>query len=91
VTTSVGRAGNEGPDLFFNVASDQLGTAAVHLGHALFLTSLIAAMISFHNIISRYTFSLGREGVLPRPFGRTVPAPARPRTARSPSRRSAWS
>jgi amino acid transporter len=75
----VARAGNEGPDLFFNVASDQLGSAAVHLGHALFLTSLIAAMISFHNIISRYTFSLGREGVLPRMFGRTVPGTGAPK------------
>src|SRR5690242_21746588 len=38
----VGRAGQEGPDLFFNVASDRLGSTALHLGHALFLTSLIA-------------------------------------------------
>jgi len=75
----VGRAGKEGPDLFFNVASDQLGSTAVHLGHALFLTSLIAAMISFHNIISRYTFSLGREGVLPRAFGKTVPGTGAPK------------
>ena len=75
----IGRAGAEGPDLFFNVASDQLGTAAVHLGHALFLTSLIAAMISFHNIIARYTFSLGREGVLPRAFGRTVASTGAPK------------
>ncbi|SNY48960.1 APC family permease [Paractinoplanes atraurantiacus] len=75
----VGRAANEGPDLFFNVASDQLGGAALHIGHALFLTSLIAAMISFHNIISRYTFSLGREGVLPRAFGKTVPGTGAPK------------
>jgi amino acid transporter len=75
----VGRAGTEGPDLFFNVAADQLGTTAVHLGHALFLTSLIAAMISFHNIIARYTFSLGREGVLPRAFGRTVASTGAPK------------
>jgi len=75
----VDRAGKEGPDLFFNVASDRLGSTAVNLGHALFLTSLIAAMISFHNIISRYTFSLGREGVLPRLFGRTVPGTGAPK------------
>jgi amino acid transporter len=75
----IGRAGNEGPELFFNVASDRLGSAALHLGHALFLTSLIAAMISFHNIIARYTFSLGREGVLPRAFGRTVPGTGAPK------------
>ena len=75
----VERAGKEGPDLFFNVASDRLGSAALDLGHALFLTSLIAAMISFHNIIARYTFSLGREGVLPRAFGRTVPGTGAPK------------
>ena len=38
---------------------------------ALALTSLLAAMISFHNIIARYLFALGREGVLPAGFGRT--------------------
>jgi amino acid transporter len=75
----VGRAGNEGPELFFNVASERLGSTALHLGHALFLTSLFAAMISFHNIIARYTFSLGREGVLPRAFGRTVPGTGAPK------------
>ena len=75
----VDRAGKEGPDLFFNVASDRLGSTALHLGHALFLTSLIAAMISFHNIIARYTFSLGREGVLPRAFGKTVPGTGAPK------------
>jgi amino acid transporter len=73
------RAGAEGPELFFNLAAVQLGDAALHLGHVLFLTSLIAAMISFHNIISRYMFSLGREGVIPRAFGRTVPGTGAPK------------
>lgn len=76
---AVDRAGAEGPELFFNLASHRLGSTALHLGHALFLTSLIAAMISFHNIIARYTFSLGREGVLPRAFGRTVPGTGAPK------------
>ncbi|AGL18278.1 APC family permease [Actinoplanes sp. N902-109] len=74
-----GQAALAGPELFFQLAADRLGTAAVHLGHALFLTSLVAAMISFHNIIARYTFSLGREGVLPRAFGRTVPGTGAPK------------
>ncbi|WP_067500806.1 APC family permease [Actinoplanes sp. TFC3] len=73
------RAAVTGPELFFLLAADRLGSTAVHLGHALFLTSLIAAMISFHNIIARYTFSLGREGVLPRAFGRTVPGTGAPK------------
>jgi amino acid transporter len=75
----VDRARAEGPDLLFNLASNRLGGAAHDLGYALFLTSLIAAMISFHNIIARYAFSLGREGVLPRAFGRTAPSTGAPR------------
>lgn len=77
--TVVQRAGEEGPELFFNLAAVQLGDAALHMGHILFLTSLIAASISFHNIIARYMFSLGREGVLPRAFGRTVPGTGAPK------------
>jgi amino acid transporter len=69
---AVERAGKEGPDLFFNLASVSLGKVSLDFGHALFLTSLIAAMIAFHNIIARYTFALGREGVIPRFLGRTV-------------------
>jgi amino acid transporter len=74
------RAGQEGPDLFFNEAAVQMGGFAVDLGHVLFLTSLVATTIAFHNIIARYTFALGREGVLPRMFGRTTAAGA-PRNA----------
>lgn len=66
---AVDRARAEGPDLFFNLASGPLGSFTVDLGRLLFLTSLLAALIAFHNIISRYTFSLGREGVWPRPLG----------------------
>ena len=68
----IDRAGAEGPDLFFNLAAGPLGTPAIDLGHILFLTSLLAAMIAFHNIIARYTFALGREGVFPRLFSQTV-------------------
>jgi amino acid transporter len=66
------RAGKEGPDLFFNLASVRLGGWSLDVGHAMFETSLLAAMIAFHNLISRYGFSLGREGVVARIFGRTV-------------------
>jgi amino acid transporter len=36
----------------------------------LFGTSLFAALISFHNAVARYVFSLGRESILPPVFGR---------------------
>ena len=68
----IDRAAAEGGDLFFNQAAVQLGAAAVHLGHLLLGTGLIAALLAFHQAIARYTFALGREGVLPRPFGHTT-------------------
>lgn len=61
----------EGTEVIFNLAGAHLGGAIVDVGHALFLTSLIAAMISFHNTTARYAFALGRERVLPAALGRT--------------------
>jgi amino acid transporter len=60
-----------GPELVFSLAADHLGGVAGDVGHALFLTSILAAMISFHNTTARYAFALGREGVLPRRLGET--------------------
>ncbi|MEV6303888.1 APC family permease [Actinoplanes sp. NPDC051861] len=66
------RAAAEGPDLFFNEAAVVLGQAAVTVGRIFLVTGLIAAALAFHNAITRYTYSLGREGVLPRRFGITT-------------------
>jgi amino acid transporter len=49
-----------------------LGQGSVTLGKILLGTGTFAAMLAFHNAITRYTFALGREGVLPRVFGRTT-------------------
>ncbi|HET8681902.1 MAG TPA: APC family permease [Micromonosporaceae bacterium] len=64
-------AREQGPELVFTLAAGQLGGSFADLGHALFLTSLVAAMISFHNTTARYMFALGRERVLPAALGRT--------------------
>jgi amino acid transporter len=37
----------------------------------LLTTGIFAGLLSFHNLISRYFFALGREGVLPERFGHT--------------------
>lgn len=42
-----------------------LGTAAVHIVQVLFVTSLFACVLSFHNIVSRYTFTLANRQALP--------------------------
>jgi amino acid transporter len=60
------RAG-QGPGLLFGLGSGPLPQAA----RWLFLTSLFAAMLAFHNCVWRYMFALGREGVLPAALSRT--------------------
>ncbi len=67
--------------LIFVLAEQHLGAFAANIGWVLFLTSLLAAMIAFHNITARYMFSLGREQVLPAAFGRTSYRTGSPKVA----------
>jgi amino acid transporter len=61
-------AGQQGPGLLFGLGGSGGLSQAAQL---LFLTSLFAAALAFHNIVWRYTFALGRENVLPAALGRT--------------------
>jgi amino acid transporter len=45
------------------------GTVAT-VANVLLITSVFAALLSFHNTTARYTYALGLEGVLPRFLGR---------------------
>jgi amino acid transporter len=64
----VAAAGQQGPGLLFGLAGNGfLGQAAPWL----FVTSLFAAALAFHNCVWRYAFALGRENVLPAALGRT--------------------
>jgi amino acid transporter len=49
----------------FSVLEQVFGPAAAWLGKVLLITSIFAAMLSFHNTVARYLFALGREHVLP--------------------------
>lgn len=55
-----------GPDLVFVFLTDHGALIISDIAQVLFITSLLAALIAFHNAVARYVFSLGREGVLPR-------------------------
>jgi amino acid transporter len=61
-------AGNLGPGLLFTLGGSEWLSQA---GQVLFLTSLFAAALAFHNVVLRYIFALGRENVLPAALGRT--------------------
>jgi amino acid transporter len=51
------------------------------IASVLFLTSLFAAMLSFHQAVGRYMYALGRELVIPRSLGRTYRRTGSPRNA----------
>lgn len=67
----VAAARTEGTDLIFNLVSPHLGDTVVTIGRLLFITSLFAALLSFHHTVARYLFALGRERVLPTALART--------------------
>src|SRR5690348_314769 len=60
-------AAQQGPGLLFGLGGSALAQAA----QVLFLTSLFAAALAFHNCVWRYMYALGRENVLPAALGRT--------------------
>jgi amino acid transporter len=70
-------AAQQGPGMLFTMATP----AVAEIATVLFMTSLFAAMISFHNAVARYMFALGRERVLPGVLGRTERRTGAPRVA----------
>ncbi|GAA3705663.1 APC family permease [Zhihengliuella alba] len=60
--------------------TDYLGAGSAVVLELLVLTSLLAVLLSFHNALNRYVFSLGRANFLPRGLGVSHPryqSPAR--------------
>jgi len=54
-----------GPELLFAFLGRHLPVWFVDFANVLFITSLLAALLAFHNIVARYFFALGRERILP--------------------------
>ncbi len=69
----VDRARTDSTEMIFNLVQPYLPSGMLILGHLLFITSLFAALLAFHNTSARYFFALGRESVLPAALGRTSP------------------
>ncbi|MEV5507299.1 APC family permease [Streptomyces orinoci] len=68
----------EGPNLLFALTEDRLGVAFTDVMHVFYVTGMFAAMLSFHNVVARYAFAMGREGLLPAAVGRTSRASGAP-------------
>lgn len=69
-------------EYLFTLVGPHVPQVMLDLGHVLFLTSLFAAGLSFHNTFNRYVFSLARDRVLPHGLSRTW------RRTQSPARAS---
>ncbi|KAB1150540.1 APC family permease [Streptomyces luteolifulvus] len=76
----VGTAQAESAGLLFGLTESRLGGTFTDVLHILFVTGMFAALLSFHNVVARYAFAMGREGLLPGAFGRTAGASGAPGT-----------
>jgi amino acid transporter len=63
----VATAREMGPGMLLALGREAMATTAQWL----FLTSTFAAQLAFHNAATRYTYTLGRERVMPAVFDRT--------------------
>jgi amino acid transporter len=75
----VAAAQKNGPGLLFALTEPRLGGTFTDLLHLFFVTGMFASMLAFHNVVARYCFAMGREGLLPASVGRasaTTGAPA---------------
>ncbi len=60
------------PTAFLFVLSDTyIGGTLTTVMSLLFVTSVFAALLAFHNAVARYLYALGREGLVPERLGRT--------------------
>jgi amino acid transporter len=69
----VAQANKDPANLWFAVSEHLLGKVVTDAMNVLLVTSLFAAILSFHNTITRYFYAMGREGVLWRKLGHTSP------------------
>ncbi|MGV0806591.1 APC family permease [Mycolicibacterium setense] len=77
----VGLAETEGGNLVFAVSDSVLGHLGTEAFQLLVITSLFAAILTFHNNVARYLYSLGRQGVIWVRLGTTHPTRQSPALA----------
>lgn len=76
-----GLAASEGGNLVFAVSDTVLGRVGTEAFQLLVITSLFAAILTFHNNVARYLYSLGRQGVIWSRLGTTHPTRQSPAIA----------
>lgn len=74
-------ATNDPGNLWFAMSEKLVGKWSSDVMSVLLLTSLFAVLLSFHNAIARYLFSMGRERILPSFLAKVHPAQQTPHLA----------
>ena len=74
-------AGADPASLFFVAIERYVGPWASNAMYILIITSVFASQIAFHNAINRYTFTLARDGLLPRQLAHSHPRYGSPSVA----------
>jgi len=70
--SQIAKAATNNPgSLVFDANTRYVGAVSTDIMYVLLITSMFAVVLSFHNTLARYLYSLGRNGVLPAVLGRT--------------------
>jgi len=81
VSSVARKAVDGGGNMLMDTAQRYVGTALTDIMQVLLLSSLFACVLSFHNVIARYTFTLARRGLLPARLGTAHPRHHSPSTS----------
>ncbi|MCV7171450.1 APC family permease [Mycobacterium manitobense] len=68
-TQALSQAQNSGGTFLSDTAARYIGTFGTDVITVLYFTSLFACILAFHNVVSRYVFTLSQRGVLPAALG----------------------
>src|SRR6476660_8010581 len=81
IQDAIAKAQGDSAHFFLEPIAKNAGVWAEQIMSYLILTGAFACGMAFHNTCARYLYSLGREGVLPAPLGRTHPTFKSPHVA----------
>jgi amino acid transporter len=73
--------GDNGAQMFYLPTAEYAGEFVQKSMKWLIITGSFACAMAFHNAATRYWYSLGREGLLPKPLGKTHPTHKSPYVA----------
>ncbi|MFC3174010.1 APC family permease [Novosphingobium bradum] len=71
----------DGGNLLFDVSTRALGPGPTQVFNVFIVSAIFAALLTFHNNIARYLYSLGRQGLLWKPLGATLAGAQTPHVA----------